>query len=294
MEEKLQELKKWCSDFIKTQNYKDPDSLTDENSRFYRKYVEVLNNRTHFISSENEKFSVRFDETGIEPGVIFEKIRGTKVISKYYLKSDQFGFSRPDGDMKYPYEIYLQKISEEGSEKKIEEAKQAVINWINETRIVGGSFFWPMNCKKDGKINKNPYYNLSRGISSYIQDRVDLTLFEIYEYYESKNEDIDTKGNLLISNTNSNPTMKSWLDEFKSFKEYVKFFGLNPFVDKKTGRPFNLLSEEEDKVFDEKIDRVPKLDSNITSDEYKRLFNRIVKKIKERRELLGIKEDENK
>lgn len=307
-DKKLQELRDWCKKFVSREKYKDPDSITVgfnyKDQGFYIKYAEILNSRTYFIDTEKEKFRVRFDETCEEPGLIFEKIIGKKVVSKYYLKSDQFGFSRPDEDMKYPYDVYLKKVLEndvKNGENYLPKAKENVEKWIKITRQVGGSFFWPMEKLSDGKFELNPTYNLERGGTkfkrkgSYIEDRVDLTLLEVCEIYNSGILDIykKLKGNVLIKNC-STVTMR-WLSEFESFEKFVDFFALTPFVKKENDKkyvPYNLLSENLE-VFDVKnISRSRELfEPTMTIKDYEILFNRIVEKIKERRKELGLEED---
>jgi hypothetical protein len=92
-------------------------------------------------------------------------------------------------------------------------------------------------------------YNTSRGVRSYIEDRVDLTLNEIKQFYEvwhkvwNENKklseekkieevknDLDDRGILLLGSECEYKTMCKWLSHFHSFEEYVDFFVLNSFV----------------------------------------------------------------
>jgi hypothetical protein len=154
-----------------------------------------------------------------------------------YLRSDQFGFSAPQpagawDPHKYPYARYLYL---KGDEKVVSEC-------IWQTRTIGGVFLWPI-VKRGNKWASQ--YNISRGVRSYIEDRVDLTLNEIKQFYEVWNENkelpeegkikkvkegLDDRGILLLRNEAEYETMCKWLSHFHSFEKYVDFFVLNSFV----------------------------------------------------------------
>lgn len=286
-----QELEKWLENFSNSydsgkEELKDKDVIRSKTKNEYKYYdEEFYKEYTKLLNCRNDKFDVSFDEKHQIPGL---KFVGKK---EYYLKSDQFGFSRPDHEFKYPYAKYLEKVLKYDKEN-MENAIKKVITWMFKTRQVGGSFFWPLE-KNNEKINlkNNPQYNLNRG-KPYIQDRVDLTLLEVYQIYKSgvlvdKNDKVDLlEGNILYTNCFTD-TMKSWLNEFGTFSDFVEFFALNPFVDQKTGRPYNLLAAKEDTPFKEVEERIPGIvDSNMTIEKYEKLFDRIVEKIEKRREIL--------
>jgi hypothetical protein len=78
-------------------------------------------------------------------------------------------------------------------------------------------------------------------VRSYIEDRVDLTLNEIKQFYEVWNENkelpeeekikkVNDRGVLLLRNEAEYETMCKWLSHFHSFEKYVDFFVLNSFV----------------------------------------------------------------
>ena len=115
----------------------------------------------------------------------FEVDKGIKVTidnenNGFYLKSDQLGFSAPTNEKVYPYDLYLMKSN--GTKADIEQ----VADWIITSRTIGGSFLWPeqfykiYNSSRGGKINSKKRF--------YIQDRVDLTLWEIYYWYNENEE----------------------------------------------------------------------------------------------------------
>lgn len=249
-EKKFKELKNYMERY-KT-GYTDPDGINFNyttkkyyysNENYYREYAKVLDYKS-------EMFDVSFDESYEKPGLIFKSKASGKT---YYLKSDQFGFSRIGGNYKgelvYPYEIYLKKVLEI-DEESLPEAKKKVEKWLEITRQVGGSFFWPMEEKKPSIFDLNPEYNRKRGNVSYIEDRVDVTLFEIYEIYNSSllKEYRELKRNILVKSCGT--VTLEWLSEFNSFEEYVEFFAFEPFVEEKNINgeikyvPYNLLDSE--------------------------------------------------
>ena len=83
-------------------------------------------------------------------------------------------------------------------------------------------------------------YNLYRGVDSYIEDRVDLTLYEIKEFYdeysvekdyEKIKDKLSEKGSNLLKYSDAEYIYK-WLSIFKNFKTYVDFFCFDDFVNK--------------------------------------------------------------
>lgn len=158
------------------------------------------------------------------------------------LKSDVFGFSFNEKNYSnpryYPYDAYLVSLKEED----LPDGLSKVEKWLNSTRwnikqdkenrIISGSFFWPksvidvINKARGGRCEcKN-----SKKYSFYIQDRVDLTLYAIKEFYEKKDTSI-----LKFNCLKSNKKLKSFLDIFNNFKGYVQFFKFNDFVKEENG-----------------------------------------------------------
>lgn len=151
-----------------------------------------------------------------------------------YLTSDQFGFSaitkedRTWSPLKYPYAIY---------ERCYKGDKSLIGDTIWYTRTIGGSFLWPkVKCRRNWQSS----YNLNRGVSSYIEDRVDLTLYEIKEFYdeysvekdyEKIKDKLSEKGSNLLKYSDAEYIYK-WLSIFKNFKTYVDFFCFDDFVNK--------------------------------------------------------------
>ncbi len=208
--------------------YKDPDGgYKIKDNEYYANIVKFLKKREEDVLKGEWTYEVIKDK-GIEVKEGNDHI--------FYLRSDQFGFSAPQiststkflgCDNRYPYWRYLH-LSTHGSKY------WKVIEWINITRTIGGSFVWPV-----WKENKNSdyysRYNRYRGVKSYIEDSVDLTLYEVKRYYDHK--DNYNKNNEIISNDKlytsefdcfeNNPKecpMKKWLDHFGNFEKYAKFF----------------------------------------------------------------------
>lgn len=227
--------------------YIDPDTTYNlKNHLFYTNLIAFLNAREDWFCQKKgvkggafcKKWHFVFNnyvEGNIEPCGIKVMVDGEAVL---FLRSDQFGFTAPHGLNKSirpwnsknnPYIKYLR-------ESKDKDKFQNVGNWVWATRSIGGSFLWPV--KKCSGVWKSQY-NIYRGLQSYIEDRVDLTLFEIKHYYDFKKEnkecDIENykyKSDKLytteLSKTDS--AMKMWLDHFESFEEYIEYFMFDCFV----------------------------------------------------------------
>lgn len=207
--------------------YCDPDTTYKKgfNHHFFEQLVKFLNKRECRLK---DKVEGEYEYT-------FEEGKGIKVEDKknndtFYLKSDQLGFSAPTNEKVYPYDLFLIK-----SGAKDDNLKQ-VADWIISSRTIGGSFLWPEQFYKK--------YNLSRGgkINSknrfYIQDRVDLTLWEIYYWYNKKEK--STKMT-TVRNEKTADALEKWLSHFKTFETYIKFFCFQDFVNEKSC-PFNILN----------------------------------------------------
>lgn len=217
--------------------YNDPDTTwSNKNSKFYNNLVDFLNEQEdNYKDRLEDKWTYEFPSEKDEPGGIC--VYECKV-KKLILRSDQFGFSAPQDldtmDKKYPYGEYILSSTPEELNKRCEN----VSNWIYNTRSIGGSFLWPLfESKKSSSI-----YNMKRGRKSYIQDRVDLTLLEIKEFYQklynkkgSKNDFDNVKTALkdlvLLSDVRDAEFIYKWLSHFKTFENYIDFFCLKPFCD---------------------------------------------------------------
>ena len=232
--------------------YKDPDEVSGLNYEFYGEITEFLQNQ-----KQQKKYSNcfdagwKFEKPEPEPKKKYPEDR-TITLKKsedddeayLYLTSDQFGFSaitkedRTWSPIKYPYAKYLYN----GGNK----ALVALTVW--DTRTIGGSFLWP-KVKVQGKRESwVSTYNRERGVGNnpvhvdddfYIEDRVDLTLYEIKEFYEAyiKSEDYDSvKENMskdsLILRYSDSKEIFIWLSLFGTFENYVDFLCFDDFVNK--------------------------------------------------------------
>lgn len=215
---------------------------------FYRNLAAFLNKR------EQESGLISKDERWEyyptpEPGGIRVSKEGQRE-PVLYLRSDQFGFSAPKKghawDDRYPYACFLKKAS-------CGYKYQRAADWVWATRTVGGSFIWPLAQNGHGVL-----YNASRGVASYIQDRVDLTLLEVKHYYEflingsefdkeaySKRHGSDVLWISELSKEDSN--MRIWLDHFGSFKNFIDFFLMKELVVEANGEytPKDITANEE-------------------------------------------------
>lgn len=251
--------------------YRDPDSTYSvEESIFYKLLEKFLKKREEDVLNGNYKY-------------IFKPKWGIGVYDEngflFYLRSDQFGFSRPTKDNNYPYNRYLD-LSQDYLE-----ACNKVGSWINDTRTIGGSFLWPIRKCNDGKYRSE--YNCDRGgqvntgKNYYIQDRVDLTLLEIKHSY---NPDYEKKysGDKLfryyIDDVNyagyECSHMKQWLQHFGTFYNYVDFFMLWDFVDKETLQVLNIVDGTK---LDDNQERVPFLTNELQLDVFENMLDRLAK-----------------
>lgn len=235
--------------------YVDPDGTYCWNNwGFYEKLVAFLNLREAKFSAELgepwEYIHIGEYSPGntIPPGICVRTKDGQQ--TRCYLRSDQFGFSAPYGeypqgsnawdDPRYPYAKLLQCSS-------CGDRMQFVADCVCSTRTVGGSFLWPL--QKEG-VKWKSNYNMNRGVGSYIQDRVDLTLFEVKHYYEHKKRkgrgrfsaDYEWQDDKLYTELVKNPYMQVWLDHFGSFEPFVEFFMLDNFVDQETYMPKSIVT----------------------------------------------------
>ena len=244
--------------------YCDPDTTYKQglNHHFFEQLVNFLNvQETKFRKQSRLKgfYKYIFEEgKGIKVIEVIE-VRKNKTKELFYLRSDQLGFSAPTNLKAHPYDLYIKKS------EKPKCAVDQIADWIISSRTLGGSFLWPFsfyetyNMRRGGTIKSNR--------SHYIQDRVDLTLWEIYYWYhEKKKLTIMTR----IKNKQAKEDLKKWLSHFKDFQTYIEFFCLEAFVSKEKSiksanlRPINILtSKNEEPKWGEQGEN-PKIE--ITSD----------------------------
>lgn len=212
--------------------YIDPDNK--KNEEFYRELSNFLNAAN---SHRKNKLSFEAYETPDEMISVYYN-KGKKNEKKYFsLQSDQLGFSAVPWiyfSTKYPLSRYFEM-------QKNKEAAKFLTDYVLATRTLGGSFLWPETLWST--------YNKSRGIRSYIEDRVDLTLFEIKHIYEIRKwEKLLPYGGDILFQSCKNNDAQTWFGFFKSFEDYVDFFMFNDFVkdisktSKKEYIPINILT----------------------------------------------------
>lgn len=240
-------------------DYIDPDggSVPD----FYDDLACFLNGRENDCIEEKERYSF---SSPLLSG--YSKISVVRNNEKLFgLTSDQFGF-RADEEIyeennrhKYPLSRLLHFYK---GQKKEEQEKiiNRITEYVKNTRTIGGSFLWPFyyveKCgKKSGKCyySEMCYYNTVRGVGSYLEDRVDLTLLEIKHVINGRNNNNFEKCKSDIwlydeyekdgRGQKVNTHMKQWFDHFDSFQEYVEYFMLEPFCQK-------VMAKESEKGYD--------------------------------------------
>lgn len=243
--------------------YIDPDGK--ENKGFYRDLSNFLNAAN---SHRKNKLSFEAYETPDEMISVYYN-KGKKGEKKYFsLQSDQLGFSAVPWiyfSTKYPLSRYFEM-------QKNKEAAQFLAEYVLTTRTLGGSFLWPETLHEQ--------YNKYRGIRSYIEDRVDLTLLEIKHFYEYRGD--------LLFRQYKNPDAYTWFGFFKSFEDYVDFFMFNDFVKeidkngKKEYMPINILTGEAFETdYPERETNVLK---KVSEEELKKMLDLVMDKVKTRSE----------
>ncbi len=140
--------------------------------------------------------------------------------------------------IKAPYYLFDEVNSKYSSDSLVQSFKKKTISFSIKTqqkankirekgRTIGGYIIFPAY-----RIDNKQTINAARGFHPKIRDRFDLTLECIRLYYE---------GNVTSPLTNTLNLYKDFLNKFVSFKEYVKFFYLDPFVDESYNRVTFLL-----------------------------------------------------
>lgn len=209
----------------KNEPYEDPDSTAEEFYKALRIFLQAQEDSYRDLLNGHFKYEFDFPYIKVEKETneegIYEQL--------FYLKSDQFGFSRPSDKKSHPYDTYIEMCSNK------ENAIENVARWIYESRTIGGAFLWPLEVDEKGELynRNNPPYNMRRGGSckggSKIEDRVDLTLFEIKMLLDGKHNNKVILERVSRDGTN----MKKWLDHFKSFETYISFFCFDDFLSEK-------------------------------------------------------------
>lgn len=276
--------------------YEDPDSVDGveslsyyhELTQFMNKRASALNYALSFLQPSKAKLSGRCEncntcKEGVD-GADESKIALIKDGSPLMLlTSDLFGFSVAGGKIKdkmYPYGMYfnqairiddnIDKDNQKDNQKQRQEMLTFIGRCIYDTRTLGGAFLWPVDAEwRNNNWNiksKNSNYNLKRGMGSYIEDRVDLTLLEIKHFYEFFDEKKgfdeeeykeEYKGDIILSYSDSDKIVE-WLGLFGSFEKYVEFFMFHPFVVKKDGSyyPIDVFNSK----IPEEVDKIGKTD----------------------------------
>ena len=261
--------------------YQDPDGNCFE---FYKDLAAFLNEQEDVYKPEQEEL-YHYEPCEEKPFGI--EVTDNKGELQFYLKSDQFGFSRPSTDQKhkYPYDIYLEKCKEEKIGK--EDSVNKVCKWIYYSRTLGGSFLWPTDIHCKNRVGYNPDRGGTKDSkeSHYIEDRVDLTLLEVFLYYRQEDYPEEWEKTILKRHVEKNKEIADrWFGHFGSFENYVDFFCFKGFVDTNNGyyipksiingEPLNIDSRNNDRLM---IGKKPPYE-NIN----RKVFNNVVDRIKER------------
>ena len=242
--------------------YCDPD---EGNEEYYSKICLFLNKQEKKYFNENNEF--HYCVGSFKKKSRIHVCKNGKYL--FSLKTDQFGFSvprvenspNPESVMPHPYSLYYKGESDK------EEALKNITKWVYLSRSIGGSFLWP-----EEENAYQPPYNIKRGGSqnlrgsSYINDRVDLTLLELSHFYKilknrpddnlndfideyRKNFPRDILGELVL---NKSPNLFVWLKHFETFDKYIKFFEFSMFI--RDEKIINICNGKEEEVIEEPKD----------------------------------------
>ena len=139
-----------------------------------------------------------------------------KVCSGQYLNlEDQFG-RRYSSDWIGPSRYWAMTVGMTDTE---------IGKYLKEARTIGGHVLWP--------VHPIPTLNTSRGGAGSLYDRIDLTLYEIQQYYLGK-------PSCFSSSFRKQIEKDCWFfdalkisenDTIENFISYIDFWKLNPFVD---------------------------------------------------------------
>lgn len=265
--------------------YEDPDRLAGNkriNPKFYSDLCVFLNAKVK--KGKEYIFNGKFIEYG-----------------DINLVSDQFGFAAPSLGLSHPYDMYLIKCKIENKKDAIDK----VVNWVMESRTIGGSFLWPEGiCRYNAdRGGRNPFdvegkYRGGRYSKYYIEDRVDLTLCEIKHYFDNKNYE----GDILYNHIKKDSVEEEWFRSFGDFKGYVDFFCFEPFVDKNNDyMPYDIVNSNfatgEPKCIDDEDDNYRNREKNsifqLSAEELETMFNNVNAMIKKRSNNILCKNMEN-
>ena len=271
--------------------YEDPDAYDSSkgmriNPKFYLDLCDFLKIRA---KDQNDK-KYEFNDNFIKCGDI-------------NLVSDQFGFSAPGLELSHPYDIYLKKCKKEKKDR--DDAIKKVVNWVMESRTIGGSFLWPegiwggQNGYNTARGGRNPFdaegkYKKGSGRSYsyyYIEDRVDLTLCEIKHYLNYEDSTLHRLNDCIKKNS----AEEKWIRFFGGFKGYIEFFCFDPFVNKeKNYMPYDIVNsnmvENKRVCIDENKTNYKDRENNsifkLSTDEFETMFNNVNYMIKERSRMM--------
>lgn len=220
-------------------NYENYKNYKNRINDYNKKFEELVKNGAPDFR-DDDKISVWCCEAG-KPKPLF------------LLTSDQFGFSANEeiftkninAKSYYPLVELLKNAEESERDKTI----KFISEYVKSTRSIGGSFVWPVNMtwnenKWEGK--RTSYVNQRRGVNSFVEDRVDKTLWLIKEFYSCYNSSKEMERDAVIEAYNKHhsillaeKTDKSqvykvydWLAHFGTFETYVEYFKFDDFVDK--------------------------------------------------------------
>lgn len=212
-------------------------------------YVKKRMKYFELIVEKYRKYSKYFDSSKIK---VLKINKDGEITQLFLLTSDVFGFTGSPDKVKSDKNINIYPLANYYRCTDKEKYKDT----LKSLRTIGGTFIWPTNSLSD----KNCNYNRNSGVTTYLEDRVDLKLNEIMHYYknfsnleglvydEKKTKNYDRLEEYFkrcsrdkLRNSILNTPMSVWLNHFESASNYIDFFKFDDFV--KNTVPYDITSD---------------------------------------------------
>ena len=215
--------------------YIDPDCVQDISKTGYYNYLTVFLNKREIENNGEYLFLPPIDSKLTKANEHNGKKFDDKKISVYKnnelvfrVTSDQYGFSAAENiyeDERYFLSSIINRLHNLSIDKQ-QCIRKIVTKFVLHSRTLGGAFVWPL--PKIGR--RTCHYNCARGISSYIEDSVDLTLWEIKHALDGEYDKCNYISDILYNEYKKNGIMKGWLNHFGNFEKFIDYFMLEDFI----------------------------------------------------------------
>ncbi len=177
-----------------SKDYRDPDSYCEELYDDLMKIYESKFKSLGFTISKNKgEYTLWMDKNNLS----------------YTMSSDYIGPSRAFA-------------------KEVGIADSEVGDYLRKTRVIGGHTLWPVQYREDNRntiviTGRGGTINTQKGGNKGFCDRIDCTLQDLKNFYDSKSND--------EYKLKAFEKYKNWLSLFGNFNTFIDFFYLNDFCD---------------------------------------------------------------